>query len=130
MKAVGRPRKAVPTNARSQIENLASTGASMVEIAGALGIGRDLLRQWVAQDEDLSVALARGRERERQALHGRLFRAAMEGNVIAALFLLKSRHAGYDDRSSKREVAVDPAEIARQIREALTAIDSTIGRPN
>jgi transposase-like protein len=102
MNPVGRPKKLIPADAKRQIERLASTGASMVEIASALSIGKDLLRQWVASDESLSLALARGRENERQALHGRLFQSAMDGNVVAALFLLKCRHAGYDDRAARR----------------------------
>lgn len=123
---MARPRKKIPSTARLQIEKLAATGASMVEIASALGIGKDLLRQWVAENDGLSLALAKGRERERQALHGRLFKAAMEGNVVAAFFLLKCRHEGYDDRGKDAE-QTPPDEYARQVRLALTAMDKTIG---
>lgn len=124
---MGRPRKRVPTNARQTIQRLAASGASLVEIANALGIGKDLLRQWVADSQDLSVALARGREAERQALHGRLFKAAMEGNVVAAFFLLKCRHAGYDDRGVERASEKSPEEIAREIHQSLRAMDESVG---
>lgn len=83
------------------------------------------------ENEELSLALARGRERERQALHGRLFQAAMGGKVVAGFFLLKCRHEGYDDRGRERE-QTSPEEFARQTRAALAAMDETIGseKPN
>jgi hypothetical protein len=98
----------------------------LIEIASALGIGKDLLRQWVVENKDLALGLARGRERERQALHGRLFRAAMDGNIVAAFFLLKCRHEGYDDRGREKET-ISPEDYARQVRAALQAIDQTTG---
>ena len=104
---------------------MASTGASLVEIASGLGIGKDLLRQWVAENEELAIALAQGRERERQALHGRLFKSAMEGNVVAAFFLLKCRHPGYDDRGMEKET-VTADEFARQVRHALAQMDASV----
>jgi hypothetical protein len=118
---MGRPRKRIPAKAKQRIEELASTGASLVEIANALGVGKDLLRRWVVENPRLSLALAKGRERERHALHGRLFKSAMEGNTIAAFFLLKCRHAGYDDRGRGIETPT-PEEAARDIREALAAM--------
>jgi hypothetical protein len=124
---VPRPRKQIPLSARKTVERLASTGASLVEIASALGIGKDLLRQWVQSNEDLSIALAKGREAERQALHSRLFKAAMDGNVVAAFFLLKCRHEGYDDRGKERDPGVPPEERARQIQAALRAMDESVG---
>ena len=99
----------------------------MVEIANALGVGKDLLRHWLAENPRLSAALNRGRERERQALHGRLFKSAMDGNIVAALFLLKCRHAGYDDRGRGLETPT-AEETAQQIREALEAMrKATVG---
>jgi transposase-like protein len=124
---MARPKKRIPANAKRQIEELAATGASLVEIANALGIGKDLLRQWVAEHQHLAIALTRGRERERQALHGRLFRSAMEGNVVAAIYLTKVRH-GYDDRAGAKE-SVSPEELARDIRAALGAMrEATAGK--
>lgn len=125
---MARPRKRIPASAKRQIEELAATGASLVEIANGLGIGKDLLRRWVAENASLAIALTRGRERERQALHGRLFRSAMEGNVVAAFFLLKCRHQGYDDRAGAKE-SVSPEELARDIRAALGAMrEATAGK--
>jgi hypothetical protein len=45
----------------------------------------------------------------------------MEGNTIAAFFLSKCRHAGYDDRGGAKELA-SPEELARDIRAALGAM--------
>lgn len=124
---MARPRKAIPKTAVAVIQRLSSKGASIVEIASALGVGKDLLRQWVAANEELAVAMAKGRELERQALHGRLFKAAMDGNVVAAFFLLKCRHAGYDDRGIEKQDR-SPDELAQRIHQALRAMDQSVGR--
>ena len=86
------------------------------------------MRTLQAKFAALAIALTRGRERERQALHGQLFKAAMEGNIVAAFFLLKCRHQGYDDRASAKESA-SPEEVARDIRAALGAMrEATAGK--
>lgn len=47
------------------------------------------------ENPDFQTAFDEGREQEHKALFNALFRAATEkGNVVAAMFLLKSRH-GY-----------------------------------
>ena len=49
------------------------------------------------EDPELAEAFANGSERERQTLHTMLFDAATKGsNIVAAMFLLKSRH-GYQE---------------------------------
>jgi hypothetical protein len=96
-KKTGRPRKDPPPNAAARIEALAATGHSMVGIARGLNTSKDIVRRWCEDDPALAEALARGREAERFALHDVLFRAATEdGNIVAAMFLLKARH-GYKE---------------------------------
>jgi hypothetical protein len=92
---VGAKPKPIPADAAARIELLAGTGYSVVGIAAALNVGKDLLAQWLDDHPELAEAFARGRETERLALHSMLFKQAMEkGNSVAAMFLLKSRH-GY-----------------------------------
>ena len=88
------PHKLPPPNAAARIQKLAATGHSMVGIARGLNTSKDIVRRWCEDYPALGEAFARGRESERFALHNVLYRAARKGNIIAAMFLLKSRH-GY-----------------------------------
>ena len=91
----GRAPKQPPPHAAARIKALAATGHSLVGIARGLHVGHDVLRRWIEEYPELDEALARGRESERLALHNVLYTAATEhGNIVAAMFLLKSRH-GY-----------------------------------
>lgn len=91
---MGRPALQPPKDAIDIITEGASRGASMRVIASALAISVETLRKWLDENPDLEEAFVRGREKERSALHGSLYDAAMAGNIVAAMFLLKSRH-GY-----------------------------------
>ena len=108
----GRPRKEVSTADHGLVEDLAADGWSLVGIAWKLGMGRDALRRRMDEDPALLEAFEVGRERERQALHNRLFRIAMEGTgkeaISAAAILLNSRH-GY--RSDRTDDGARPAVI-------------------
>lgn len=106
---IGRPRKLPPADAAPRIEEAAANGASVVGVAAALDTSKDTLARWMDEDDELREAFERGRERERATLHNALFRAATEdGNVVAALFLLKARH-GYregDQADSGNRVSI------------------------
>lgn len=111
---VGRSRKLPPADAAELIEAHAADGWSLVGIAMKLGTSAEILRRWCDNDAALAAALSRGRERERHALHNKLFRTAMEedsrDSVIAAMFLLKARHGykeGVDPIDSGARVAVN-----------------------
>jgi hypothetical protein len=87
--------KTPPATAADRIEALAADGFSMRGVAAGLGVSADVLRRWLDEQPDLQEAFDRGRERERHTLHNALYRAATEqGNMTAAMFLLKARH-GY-----------------------------------
>jgi hypothetical protein len=91
----GPPRKGPPPNAAARIEALAASGHSVVGIARGLNTSQDRLRRWCEESPALEEAMTRGRESERFALHNVLYRAAtVDGNIVAAMFLLKARH-GY-----------------------------------
>lgn len=92
---MGRPPKKPPADAAERIEALAADGFSVNGVASSLGTSKDTLRKWFDADPELQEAFDRGREKERHTLHNALYRAATEnGNMTAAMFLLKSRH-GY-----------------------------------
>lgn len=114
---MGRPRKAIPAEAAEVLEAGGANGAALTGIARVLGVSTSLLRQWIDETEDLREAFARGRERERQMLHGTLTKQAKEGNVIAAIFLLKSRH-GY--RENDQSDIANRVQITFQLPGAMT----------
>jgi hypothetical protein len=117
------PPAAVPTPVL--VEALAADGRDMIGVAAAFATSTDTLRRWMDENADLHEAFKRGRERERQALHNKLYRAAMNGNTVAAIFLLKSRH-GYregdqSDTANKVSItftlpaAVKPEDFAKVV---------------
>jgi hypothetical protein len=87
----GRVPKVAPATAAARIAALAASGHSVVGIARGLNTSTDTLRRWLDDDPALAEALARGRATEEFALHNVLYRAAMKGNVIAAIYLTKAR---------------------------------------
>lgn len=87
--------KQPPTDAAERIEALAADGFSIVGVAQHLYTSKDTLGRWFDEFPALKESFDRGRERERHTLHNALYRAATEqGNMTAAMFLLKARH-GY-----------------------------------
>ena len=96
----GRPRKEPPADAAEVIRQACATGANKMGVAMALGTNGDVLARWLDEHADLKEAFAQGRETERKTLHNVLYDAATTGtgkeSLIAAMFLLKSRH-GYQE---------------------------------
>ena len=92
----GRKPKTPPANAAARIEAFAAAGHDVIGIAKVFGTTKDVLARWVKEDPAIGEAMEAGREAERYALHNRLYRAAMKGNIVAAMFLLKARH-GYKE---------------------------------
>ncbi len=93
---IGRPKKEPPPDAALRIRELASEGHSQLGIANMLGASADTLRRWLSEYPDLKEQYDLGREKERFALTDMLYRKAMAGDTIAAMFLLKARH-GYKE---------------------------------
>lgn len=91
---IGRPRKAPSADAEKRVEEAASKGASIIGIASYVGVSKTVLNRWLDEQPALKEAIDRGRERERNVLHSKLTEAAENGNIVAAIFLLKARH-GY-----------------------------------
>lgn len=94
----GQPRKEPPKDAALHIRAFAADGFSVEGVAEKFGVARKTMDRWLADNPDLREAFDRGREKERHALHNKLYRIAMEAEndrdaSIAAMFLLKSRHA-------------------------------------
>jgi hypothetical protein len=97
------PRKHPPRDAAARIEARAADGFSIIGIAKSMGTTREVLTRWMEEQPALREAFEHGREHERYALHNKLFEAAMNGNVISAMFLLKARH-GYREGADVEHV--------------------------
>jgi hypothetical protein len=92
---MGMQRVKPPTGAAEIIQDLASKGYGYRGIAATFKISAPTLSRWFDDYPTIKQAYDIGKEEERQALHGALYRQATgAGNVVAAIFLLKARH-GY-----------------------------------
>lgn len=84
--------KVPPENAVEVITEAAALGCTMGQISAAFGIDATTLRKWREEYPEIRDALVEGRVREEGILVGALMSKALEGNVTAAIFLLKARH--------------------------------------
>lgn len=106
---MNRRRKLPPHDAAARIEKLASEGWSIKGIAKALGTDHETLGRMLDDHPPLRAGFDAGRERERHALHNSLYTAAMNGQIAAAMFLLKARH-GYregDQSDTANRVSIE-----------------------
>jgi hypothetical protein len=114
---MGAPRKHAPSNAASEIRRLASAGSTYVGIAKHFGVAKETLTRWMEDDSELLESFEQGKDEEREKLHNALSKKALAGDIVAAMFLLKSRHK-YDDKAGQRvelnvDVAVAPVMVLR-----------------
>jgi hypothetical protein len=141
---MGAPRKNPPANAVVEIRRLAAAGSTYVGIAKYFRVAKETLNRWLEEDFNLAEAFEQGKDEEREKLHNALSKKALAGDIVAAMFLLKSRHK-YDDRAGQRvNVAVDVAvvppvmivrdhgsdeEWAAKVAEQQRALTQTISAP-
>jgi hypothetical protein len=74
------------------VEDLTARGVTLITIAKVLGMDTATLRVVRQRQPEVEEAYQRGLAREQEALVGNLRRAADEGNIVANIFLLKTRH--------------------------------------
>lgn len=89
---VGRSSFKVGARGLKIIEDLTGRGCSLTTIAKALRMSRDTLREVRLRQPEVEEAYQRGLAVEHDALTSNLRRLADDGNVVANLFLLKTRH--------------------------------------
>jgi hypothetical protein len=111
-----RPKKLLPINAVETIIEMRSRGCNEITIASALGAGETTFRKWKESHPEVKAALQLGNAVEENKLVGILHKAAENGNVIAAMFLLKSRHGyvegkQYEDNRKLQIAVVLPASL-------------------
>lgn len=76
------------------IRDMAARGCSQPTIRRALGIGNSAWQRILKEQEEVGEAYRSGKAEEEDYLVSLLRQAADKGNIISAMFLLKSRH-GY-----------------------------------
>lgn len=104
---MGAPRKNPPSNAVVEIRSLAAAGSTYVGIAKRFRVSKETLTRWLDDDPALAESFEQGKDEEREKLHNALSVKALSGDIVAAMFLLKSRHK-YDDKAGQRiDVSVD-----------------------
>lgn len=103
----GRPPALPPEDAAERIRIAAAGGANVKGVAAACNTSVDSLYRWFESFPELQKALDDGREQERKTLHNVLYRAATEGSgkdsLIAAMFLLKSKHGYREGDQSEQQ---------------------------
>lgn len=95
----GRTRWEVTPKGLAIIEELAGRGVHLATIARVLGMHRATLNEVRKRDPEVDEAYQRGLAREHDVLVGNLRQAADEGNIVASIYLLKAKHALYDQPS-------------------------------
>jgi hypothetical protein len=94
-------KKTVPPGGYKLIRTLAANGAREDEIARALHMGKRTWDRVKREDPKAEAAWEAGRAEEHNALRNTLFKAATEkNNIVAAMFLLKTRH-GYREKGDE-----------------------------
>lgn len=115
-KALGRPKLQPPKNAVQIIQAATAKGATKKGCAHALEVSDETLDRWFMEHAELKEAFDKGKEKERQTLHDVLYETATRGTgkdkLIAAMFLLKSRH-GY--REGEQEAVANRVQINFQL---------------
>ena len=113
---MSRVKKMLPKGAFAKITDLASRGFSERDIARSLGVSAGTWTRIKDENPEAQDALDEGRSVEHLALYGRLYQKAMDGDIVALLFLLKCRH-GY--RETLDMTQTNAVQIVFQIPAAL-----------
>lgn len=124
----GRP-STVTAPGRELVEKMLANGCSRETVAATLGLSTSALKTAADNDPLLADAMARGDGALETELVGHLLAHAREGNVTAAIFLLKAKRHFRDStpvepKTDKPNItlvlpsAASPEDYARQIIDA------------
>lgn len=96
---MGRPKRTLSPKDREAIAEMLDRHCSWTQIAKGLRMDYVTLRRLRDEDAELKQMVDEAMEAERADLHGILYAAAInERNIIACMFLLKTRH-GYRENA-------------------------------
>lgn len=96
---MGRPKRTLSSKDREAIAEMLDRHCSWTQIAKGLRMDYVTLRRLRDEDAELKQMVDEAMEAERADLHGTLYDVAVnERNIIACMFLLKTRH-GYRENA-------------------------------
>jgi hypothetical protein len=106
------------------VRNMARLGHPVPSIAAALGVSRETFNQCRKRQPEVDEAFAQGRAGLEHELASGLVKAAREGNIVAAIFALKSmfgyRDNGQTDTAPKVAVQINlPAAMEAKAYSAM-----------
>lgn len=116
------------------VRNMARLGHPVPSIAAALGISRETLNQCRKRQPEVDEAFAQGRAGLEFELASSLVEAARKGNIVAAMFALKSmfgyRDNGQTDTAPKVAVQINlPAAMEAKAYAAMIEAERQQGSP-
>jgi hypothetical protein len=88
------------------VRNMARLGHPVPSIAAALGVSRETFNQCRKRQPEVDEAFAQGRAGLEHELASGLVKAAREGNIVAAIFALKSMF-GYRDNGQTYSAMIE-----------------------
>lgn len=115
------PRKLPPAGALQTIEEMASSGQTIIGIAKQLDVSRETFKRWCDEDGTFQEAFEIGRDKHRQYLVSLIVEAAKvnKGANANAMFLLKTMHGfrEFDSPNAKVDVNVAVANPVMIVRD-------------
>ncbi len=90
----GEPKAIITPAGVEVVREMAGRGYGKPSLARKLGLGSAAFYRCLKDQPEVADAYAEGKAKEEEFLVGKLRTAADKGNIVAAIFLLKSRH-GY-----------------------------------
>lgn len=113
----GRPRLDLTPEQKEQVEKLAAV-LTQEQIADFLGISERTLRNRITDDPEIAAAYARGRARAIGNVAKGLLQQAIEGNVRAMEFYLRTQ-AGWEETTVAKHIGADGGALEVIVRETV-----------
>lgn len=116
---MGRRRHEPSEETRLKVNTLSMFGVKEVEIAGHLNIDPKTLRKYYRSE------LSDGHLKANVSVAKSLYRQAIDGNVTAAIFWLKSRAGWSEKQETEGRNDTQPLEIKFSVKEPVSEIQTT-----
>lgn len=94
----------------SKIEELASTGLTIEQVANNLGVSRQTFYNKAKENSEIMESYERGKAKGINAITNALFKKALQGNVSAQIFFLKCI-GGWKENTAIEVTNTQPIEL-------------------
>ena len=119
---MGRPKKQPTSKALGIIRKAGEDGALESHVFKKIGIDYRTWKRWLREIPEVQEAWQQSRLEEHDDLVDGLRLAAKEGNITAAIFLLKARH-GLRDGGPGQVDPENPTERGKTIKKTITQME-------